>query len=335
MTSSTLRRKVRGESLLTGRHHGCLGVKIPRADATDDAEWTGDAERRFDRLLDDIRSLRIQGAERVARAAVEALARYHGARGKIPSPLVDRLLATRPTEPMLRNAVRYYLDHAAGQDPLLVARHLLQEFDIADERIAHYAAAFLKEGGLYFTHCHSSTVVAALLAAWRDGRQFSVHNTETRPLFQGRITAEDLVRAGIPVTHFVDSASRVALKGCGAVFLGADALLADGTVVNKIGSEVIAELAENRRIPVYVLASSWKYAPVGRVAYKRQLEKRPAREVWPDAPRGVTVENPAFELVHPRRITAIITEQGIAEPLTCAHRLRHRWRRLLPTETSA
>ena len=57
-------------------------------------------------------------------------------------------------------------------------------------------------------------------------------------------------------------------------------MLADGKVVNKIGSEVIAELAYDREVPVYVLANSWKFVDMVSDAYKDKLEQRDPDEVW-------------------------------------------------------
>ncbi len=287
----------------------------------------------FVKLCQRIERLEIQGAERVARAAVEGAARLMKA-GTWNTKARERLFATRPTEPMMRNAITYLEAYAThGVDK--VCELLLRRFDEADARIAESAAGLMlsltNDGArtvreaIYATHCHSSTVVAAFLLAKERGARFTIHNTETRPLFQGRITATELASHGIPVVHFVDSAARLSLKGASALFLGADALLSDGTIVNKIGSELLAELAKARGIPVYVLASSWKYAGTPRTKFKALLEERSPAEVWPDAPRGVTIENPAFEFVSPRLITAIITEEGICPPREQVRRLeRHR-----------
>jgi len=279
-----------------------------------------DAKKRdwFGALCDDIASLRIQGAENVARAAAKGVARRIKEEGKLLARDQERLLSTRPTEPMMRNAVRYLAAHATPKNADSVLQHLLLRFDEADTDIAHYAANLVKDGKTYFTHCHSSTVIRAFMDARTSGRRFTIHNTETRPLFQGRTTATELAAAGIPVIHGVDSAARVLLKGCSAVFLGADALLSDGKVANKIGSEMVAELADARRIPVYVLASSWKHVRAGSASFKEQLETRSATEVWSGAPKRVRVENLAFEFIEPRFITAVVTERGIRDPLTCA-----------------
>jgi len=86
------------------------------------------------------------------------------------------------------------------------------------------------------------------------------------------------------------------------VFLGADALTKEG-VINKIGSEVIARIAKQEKIPVYVIADSWKFT-----SKKIKLENRKLNEVWDKAPKGIKLKNPAFEFVKKKYITKVITE---------------------------
>lgn len=274
------------------------------------------AREWFDEVLRDIASLKVQGAEAVARAAVKSMLRVMEEEPGYAARAAERLLATRPTEPMMRNALAYFVANANERNARGLALHLLRTFNRGDHHVAHLAARLIKEGGVYFTHCHSSTVMQAFKEAWLAGKRFTVKNTETRPFLQGRRTAEELAAFGIPVVHCVDSAARVELKGCDAVFIGADALLRDGKVVNKIGSEMIAELAHERGIPVYVLALSWKYVDEDAKRYQRRLERRPPREIWENPPPGVTVRNDAFEFVKPGFITAIISDLGIHDPLS-------------------
>ena len=145
----------------------------------------------------------------------------------------------------------------------------------------------IRNKDVIFTHCHSTNVINALIYAKKKGKKFEVYNTETRPLFQGRRTARELKKAGIKVTMFVDSALGVALskeqgtKKATKVFLGADALLKKG-IINKVGSEVIAKIAKSEKIPVYVIADSWKFTKK-----KIPLENRKLNEVWGNVPRGL------------------------------------------------
>jgi len=126
---------------------------------------------------------------------------------------------------------------------------------------------------------------------------------------QGKITAKQLSKEKIRVNHFVDSASRIALKKADMMIIGCDAITST-RVYNKIGSEMFAMIADKYNVPVYVASDSWKFDPEAIYGNETEIEKRP-NEIWPNAPRGVKIFNPAFEKIDPRLITAIISELGM------------------------
>ena len=247
-----------------------------------------------------IRELKIQGAQQIALSAAKSL---KSCRNKLELKKGIRILiAARPTEPALRNALAYATRAGFNQ--------VRQYFKDSNEKIALYGSRKIKHGYVVFTHCHSSTVVQVLVKA-RKRVRFSVHNTETRPFLQGRITARELSRAGIKVTHFVDSAARLALKGADIMMIGCDAVTAEGFIVNKIGSEMFAEIADSYQIPVYVCTNGWKYDGRTSQGWDEVLESRFSKEVWPRPPRDVQISNRVFEIIHPRLITGVISEFGI------------------------
>ena len=253
-------------------------------------------KKRFNQIVRDIKAIKIQGARNIARKALYAYS-------LIPTKESKRkLLSARPTEPMMENV----LDLAEKKPYEEVVKH----FDEAQDKINKFVLKLIKKGDLIFTHCHSTNVSNALIYAKKKRKKFEVYNTETRPLFQGRKTAKQLRKAGIKVTMFVDSALGVALSGeqknkkPDKVFLGADALLKKG-VINKIGSEVIANIARDNKIPVYIVADSGKFT-----RQKVPREQRKLDEVWDNAPKNIKVKNPAFEFVDKKYIKAIISELG-------------------------
>lgn len=268
-----------------------------------------------DEIIGKIERIEIQGATNVAEAGIELLQHLEeeGADEDRIDEVVDRLEAARPTEPFLFNAIRAargamgygeVLDHIRGTQDEIVAEH----------------AGMVEEGWTVYTHCHSSTVTAVLGAA--ADRVGEVRVTETRPLYQGRETARELAAEDIPVRFYVDSGGRIALGEADAMMIGADAVTADGTVVNKIGSELFAEVANDRGIPVYVLTDSWKFDPHGMFDYGGDLERRSGDEVWDDAPSGVEVVNYAFERVSPDLVDGIVSELGVLEPEEFTRRSR-------------
>lgn len=256
----------------------------------------------FNKICKDIKSLKIQGAENVAKAGIKAL------RIKSDSKSIKKLISLRPTEPALRNTIDFI-----KADPKRLGKLALQHFKESNELISSYGARLIKKNSIVFTHCHSGTVIKIFKKA-KKTKNFQVYNTETRPRFQGRTTAKDLLKLRIPVTHFVDSAGRIAIKECDALFFGADAVTSEGKVVNKIGTEMFCEIANKYDIPVYFCTNSWKFDPDTIKGFQERIEERPRDEVWPKAPRKLKIKNYAFEFIKPNLITAIISELGVYKP---------------------
>lgn len=254
-------------------------------------------KKRFNKIVKDIKEIKIQGARSIAKAALKAYSLIPTKASK------KKLLSLRPTEPMLENV----LDMIEEGKSL---KEIISHFDNAQEKINQHVLKIIKNRDVIFTHCHSTNVVNSLINARKKGRKFQVYNTETRPLYQGRKTAQELRKAGINVTMFVDSALGIALSKEGGtektdkVFLGADALLRKG-IINKVGSEVIAQIAKNQKIPVYIIADSWKFTKKNI-----SIEQRTLKEIWSSAPKNIKIKNPAFEFVPKKYIKGIVSEFG-------------------------
>ncbi|MEM3794084.1 MAG: ribose 1,5-bisphosphate isomerase, partial [Candidatus Bathyarchaeia archaeon] len=148
-------------------------------------------------------------------------------------------------------------------------------------KISEIGARRISDGDVIMTHCHSTAVVAILKAAKAMGKRISVYATETRPLYQGRLTAEQLLQNGIPVTLIVDSASRYFMKRVDKVLVGADAVAANGAVVNKIGTSMVALAAHEARTLFFVAAETYKFSPETIIGELIKIEERPKEEILP------------------------------------------------------
>ncbi len=248
--------------------------------------------KSLNKIFSDITSVKIQGATSVARAGVIAYSM------KPSQEVKERLISLRPTEPLLFNSLKL-LEKGHKKD--FIFRH----FDKTQEKINQLTLKLIKNKSGIFTYCHSSTVSRALIYAKSKGREFQVFNTETRPLFQGRITAKELSSHKIDVTTFADSGMHEAIRGSSIALLGADAILKSG-VINKIGSGIIGDILFVHRKPLYIISDSWKVFPLNV-----KIEERDFHEVWKNAPKNVKVRNPAFEKIPKKFITGIISELGI------------------------
>ena len=152
----------------------------------------------------DIKDLKIQGATNIAYAALDALTSVVKSRGNL-TKAKKLLFNTRPNEPMMYNAVDYVINKVkAGDDGLDVINALRKRFDKANDLMAMAGKGLIKRGSTVFTHCHSSSVMKVFKASARDIKL--VYCTESRPRYQGRLTAKELIKYGLKVSQCVDSA---------------------------------------------------------------------------------------------------------------------------------
>jgi translation initiation factor 2B subunit (eIF-2B alpha/beta/delta family) len=269
-----------------------------------------------DTVIQQIKDVEIQGATAVARTGVEllqALAANDASDTEI-SDVAQRLKAARPTEPFLRNAID--IAHDTGD-----YEQVLHHIDTARNEINDIGSDLIPDDGAVFTHCHSSTVTSTLVTAFDSGTDMTVHCTETRPLYQGRETARELADAGIAARQYVDAGARIALKQADVMVIGADAITPAGQVLNKIGSDLFAAVAQTNEVPVYVMTDSWKFVGAGDPQLPSR-ERRDADEVWADAPDGVEIVNYAFERIQPELVDGIVSELGVLAPDPFVHKVQ-------------
>jgi len=281
----------------------------------------------FQTIVKDIKNLKIQGAQNIAKASIQALQlvsqeiRHERKVDQIHNLNRTKriLFKTRPTEPAMRNALNYVMNNIEEADDVFqeIKKRIIevnQHYDFVKNKIAQIGTKKIKSGMIIFTHCHSSSVIEILKQAKKQGKRFIVHNTETRPKFQGRLTAQELAREGIPVMHYIDAAARLALKKADIMLIGADAITVEGKIINKMGSELMAEVAEKWDVSLYVCTDSWKFDSKSVFGYEEEIEKRKPAEIWPTAPKGIKINNFAFEKIDPDLITGVISELGVYKP---------------------
>ena len=172
------------------------------------------------------KKMKIRGAGKIAQVAVEALRVVaESSKATVAEDFMAEinlaakiLLQTRPTAISLPNGIRYVLWRLLQAKNTIkevedlktcvinVADQFIKKSKVAIQKIGEIGARRVNDGDVILTHCHSSAVIAVIKTAWNQGKKICVNCTETRPLFQGRITAQTLGQVGIPVTMIVDSA---------------------------------------------------------------------------------------------------------------------------------
>jgi methylthioribose-1-phosphate isomerase len=292
-----------------------------------------------------IRSMVVRGAPAIGCAAaygvaVEALRLASSPAGSFEQALEHgfALLAeSRPTAVNLFWALarmRSAWDRVRQEAPSAIASRLLEEAhcikqeDIqANRAMGAFGAALLPDGARVLTHCNAGalataghgTALGVIRSAAESGKRVSVLADETRPFLQGaRLTAWEMVQEHIPVTLIADNMAGFLMSRneIDAVIVGADRIAANGDVANKIGTYMVAVLAQRHGIPFYVAAPLSTIDRELKDGSEIPIEERNAAEVlgfrdtrW--APEGVAVRNPAFDVTPAELVTALITERGV------------------------
>jgi methylthioribose-1-phosphate isomerase len=199
----------------------------------------------------------------------------------------------------------------------------------ANRALGAFGAELIADGSTILTHCNAGALATAgdygtalgVIRGARDaGKRVAVIADETRPFLQGlRLTAWELEKDGIPVTVITDNMAGHVMKSgkVDAVVVGADRIAANGDAANKIGTYMVAVLANRHHIPFYVAAPITTLDLSLSSGDQIPIEERAAREITHVGnqqlgPEGVDVYNPAFDVTPNELIAAIITDKGVA-----------------------
>jgi methylthioribose-1-phosphate isomerase len=295
-----------------------------------------------------IRNMVIRGAPAIGVAAAMGLAL--GARSIRTTKAADfiarlkqmgeEMLQARPTAVNLRWAVQRMVGLAERMsdrptDEITEALRNESETILAEDiavnrQMGMNGQVLVPDGATVLTHCNAGalatggygTALGVIRAARETGKRIQVIADETRPWLQGlRLTAFEMMEDGIPVSVIADNAagSLMRQKRIDLVITGADRIAANGDVANKIGTYQVAVLARAHRIPFYVAA------PLSTIdAATRNGDLIPVEERGPEeiariggrqiGPKGVTAQNPVFDITPARFVSAIITEKGVIRP---------------------
>jgi methylthioribose-1-phosphate isomerase len=268
--------------------------------------------------------------------------------------IAAELEAARPTAVNLAWAVRRVVAAARGAgegrpgpaapappeapaDPADVRRRaldealrLLEEDRVACRRMAEFGRAELAGRRRLLTHCNTGrlatagvgTALGVVYAIAESGAPVEVFASETRPLLQGaRLTAWELLDAGIPVTLLAEGATAAAMAGgmVEAVLVGCDRVARNGDTANKIGTYGLSVLARSHGIPFYVVGPLSSFDPTAANGDQIVIEERSADELRrlagvQVAPAGAAAWNPAFDVTPAALISGFITDVGVLRP---------------------
>jgi methylthioribose-1-phosphate isomerase len=287
-----------------------------------------------------IRRLSIRGAPLIGVAAGYGVA-LELARDPRPHVLAracELLRGARPTAVNLSYAVdRVRAAALAAEDDmhaaaLAEAAAIQAEEEAASDAIAAHGAELLAGARRILTHCNTGalaapgrgTALAVIAELAERGSLEDVLATESRPLLQGaRLTAYELCRLGIPHELVVDAAAPglIAKHEVDVVIVGCDRVAANGDVANKVGTYGLALAAHARGIPFVVAGPTSSIDLRCPTGAEIVVEERDPHEVRIAGGQRLTMadtrcRNPAFDVTPAALVTALVTERGIARPVS-------------------
>ena len=252
----------------------------------------------------------------------------------------DALAKSRPTAVNLAWGIERMKKVACKSKDMSIPelkRRLKQEaLDICEEDIAankaigRHGQALISDNSTVLTHCNAGalatagfgTALGVVRAAVNSGKNINVLADETRPFLQGaRLTVWELMEDNIPVKLITDNMSGFFMSNnqIDVVVVGADRIAGNGDVANKIGTYMVAVMAQKHGIPFYVAAPistlDLSLASGAEIPIEERSEKEVAcinnKRITPE---GASVAHPAFDVTPNDLVSAIITDKGIAKP---------------------
>ncbi len=296
------------------------------------------SNKAISEVLNRIKSKEFRGPTRVTQAALKALgeaAKTSTSRSanefmNEQAAFGDLLVKTRPTAILLANGVRAIVEAVragVGQNldvPALkdvvskTADAFLGEMQRSVDHIGEIGARRIRNGDTILCYGYSTSILSIVEKALRQGKQLEVIVSECRPEFEGRLMAKEFLQLKVPTTMIIDSAVSHFMKDVDRVLTGADAVTANGAVINKIGTSTIAAIAHYSRVNVFVAASVYKFSPETIFGELVEIEELDPSLVIPGEMmsqfKGMVIRNPAFDVTPPEHVDLVVTEKGVIPP---------------------
>ncbi|KAJ1953515.1 hypothetical protein GGI12_005998 [Dipsacomyces acuminosporus] len=180
------------------------------------------------------------------------------------------------------------MDEATAKSTLTarIRDYMKERITAAGDVIADAGVQKIKDGDVILTYGASSTVQRLLIAAHKAGRRFRVIVIDSRPHFEGRKLVRRLIQAGLGDLRSSDDLDESSTRGKGRgrngssggvtyapivslgflmreaskVFLGAEAFFANGAMLSRAGTAMVALAAQSYHVPVIVACETYKFS---------------------------------------------------------------------------
>ncbi len=268
--------------------------------------------------IEEIRQDRIHGASWLSRQAVSVISlASEKSEAKNVADFLEELKAVgrglmeaRPSMASITNCVSHLIYQVSqgsqakkelGSIKKLArskGNELIKDLEETFFKATEQGAEVIENGDRLMTCSYSSTICQTFGIAKLAGKEFHVLAAESRSSSgnaYGEMTFEQLKAYGIPAEIIPDKNIRQYISKVRKALVGADSILADGSLINGTPSYALALAAKKSQIPFYSLCETAKFDARSYLGQQPELEE-------------------GFDRVPPHLVTGIITEEGIIKP---------------------
>ncbi|KAF5839399.1 hypothetical protein DUNSADRAFT_968 [Dunaliella salina] len=253
--------------------------------------------------------------------------------------IIDLLVQCRPLAVSMANTIRrlkmriHSIDvnapEAEAKRALIedIRRYIEVQIIAADRLLVDCAVQKVTDGDVILTFAYSHIVANVLTKAAALGRTFKVMVVDCRPELEGQRMLEKLQASGIACSYIHLNALSFVVRDVTKVFLGAAAIMSNGTVMGRAGNAAVAMTAHAHSKPVLVCCESFKFHE------RVQLDSITHNELgdpdalvslpgypgvsplagWQDIPR-LGLLNLKYDAMPAEYVTMIVTEYGMIPP---------------------
>jgi len=197
----------------------------------------------------------------------------------------------------------------------------------ADKELARTAMQKVVNGDVILTYAYSHIVALTLTQAAAEGRKFKVVVMDARPELEGQKMLKKLLAAGVPCDYVQLNALSYAIREVTKVFLGAAAVMSNGTVMGRAGNAAVAMMANAHSKPVMILCESFKFherVQLDSITHNELGDPHALASVgghpgisalqgWQDSPR-LGLLNLKYDAMPAEYVTMVVTEFGMIPP---------------------
>ncbi|MHA1244586.1 MAG: hypothetical protein ACTSP7_08450 [Candidatus Heimdallarchaeota archaeon] len=227
--------------------------------------------------------------------------------------IIKELRTVHPEMASISNALTNLEMKIAGKKLVQedIKCHIEKELKVIlnrESKVIENLAKELKKYKRIMTISYSSTVFQAIDLLEPNEDVEIIFVMESRPQDEGEAMAHALAKRGYNAKIIIDAAAGFFVDDVEVIVMGADSVFLDKSIINKVGSYIVALLAKEHKIPLLVAASTNKITTIDSSKHKELIGYQPSK--WDhdiDVPVALH-ENVIFDYVPAKLITKIISD---------------------------